>query len=49
MTSSPYSAEALREITERAAFLYEEGGRYWFSTQPTLNRLAEERGKAIRP
>lgn len=38
--------EALRELTERAAFLYEEGGRYWFSTQPTLNRLAEERAKA---
>ena len=28
--------EALRELTERAAFLDQEAGRYWFSTQPTL-------------
>lgn len=39
--------EALRELTERAVYLYEEAGRYWFSTQPTLNRLAEERAKAL--
>jgi hypothetical protein len=38
--------EALRELTERASFLYEEGGRYWFSTQPTLNKEAEARAKA---
>jgi uncharacterized protein len=38
--------EALRELTERASFLYEEGGRYWFSTQPTLNKEAEARSKA---
>jgi hypothetical protein len=34
--------EALRELTERATYLYEEAGRYWFSTQQTLNRLAED-------
>jgi len=39
--------EALRELTERATYLYEEGGRYWFSTQPTLNRLADDRAKAF--
>lgn len=39
--------EALRELTERATYLYEEAGRYWFSTQPTLNRLAEDRAKAL--
>ncbi len=38
--------EALRELSERATYLYEEAGRYWFSTQPTLNRLADERAKA---
>jgi uncharacterized protein len=27
--------------------LYEEAGRYWFSTQPTLNRVAEDRAKAF--
>jgi uncharacterized protein len=40
--------EALRELTERATYLYEEGGRYWFSTQPTLNREAENRAKAYQ-
>jgi Protein of unknown function (DUF499) len=39
--------EALRELTERATYLYEEAGRYWFSTQPTLNRLADGRAKAL--
>ncbi len=39
--------EALRELTERATYLYEESGRYWFSTQPTLNRLADDKAKAL--
>ncbi len=39
--------EALRELTERATYLFEEAGRYWFSTQPTLNRLADDRAKAL--
>jgi predicted AAA+ superfamily ATPase len=39
--------EALRELTERATYLYEEAGRYWFSTQPTLNRLADDRARAL--
>lgn len=39
--------EALRELTEKATYLYEEAGRYWFSTQPTLNRLADDRAKAF--
>ncbi|MBZ9864227.1 DUF499 domain-containing protein [Mesorhizobium sp. CA15] len=41
--------EALRELHERATYLYEDAGRYWFSTQPTLNRLADERAKALPP
>lgn len=39
--------EALQEVAEKATYLYEEAGRYWFSTQPTLNRLADERAKAL--
>ncbi|MCL6741777.1 DUF499 domain-containing protein [Sphingomonas sp. RB56-2] len=39
--------EALRELSEQATYLYEEAGRYWFSTQPTLNRLADERGRSL--
>lgn len=34
--------EALRELSERATYLHEDAGRYWFSTQPTLNQLAED-------
>lgn len=41
--------EALRELHERATYLYEDAGRYWFSTQPTLNRLADDRAKALPP
>lgn len=39
--------EALRELSERATYLYEEAGRYWFSTQQTLNRVAEDRANAL--
>lgn len=39
--------EALRELSERAAYLYEEAGRYRFSTQPTLNHEADNRAKAL--
>ena len=41
--------EALRELHERATYLYEDAGRYWFSTRPTLNRLADERAQAMPP
>jgi hypothetical protein len=39
--------EALRELSEQSAYLYEEAGRYWYSTKPTLARLAEERARAF--
>jgi hypothetical protein len=39
--------EALRELSERATFLYEEAGRYWFSTQQTLNRVAEDLARTL--
>ncbi len=41
--------EAVREMHEKATYLYEDAGRYWFSTQPTLNRLADERATALPP
>lgn len=37
--------EAVDALAEKATYLYEEAGRYWFSTQPTLNRAAEDRAK----
>ena len=39
--------DALRELSERSAYLYREGDRYWFSTQPTLNRIADERANDV--
>lgn len=41
--------EALRRIQETSAYLYSEGDRYWFSTQPTLNQLAADRAKSFEP
>lgn len=40
-------SEALHELASKSAFLYEEAGRFWFSTHPTLNREAENRAKAL--
>jgi predicted AAA+ superfamily ATPase len=35
--------DALRRLSDRATYLYVDGHRYWYSTQPTVNRLAEDR------
>jgi len=35
--------DALRRLTDRATFLYVDGKRYWYSTQPSVTRLAEDR------
>jgi hypothetical protein len=35
--------DALRRLTDRATYLYVDGKRYWYSTQPTVTRLAEDR------
>ena len=34
--------DALRELAETSAFLHHDGECYWFSTEPTLNRLASD-------
>ena len=35
--------EALEELARRSAHLYRDGDSYWYSPQPTLNRLAADR------
>lgn len=35
--------DALRTLADRATYLYSEHGRYWFSTQPSVTQLAQER------
>jgi len=39
--------DALAALSEGSAYLYREGDRYWFSTQPTLNRIADERARDV--
>ncbi len=35
--------DALRRLTDQATHLYLDGRRYWYSTQPSVNRLAQDR------
>ncbi|URD48439.1 Swt1 family HEPN domain-containing protein [Chroococcidiopsis sp. CCNUC1] len=37
--------DALRRLTDRATHLYVDGSRYWFSTQPSVTRLAQDRAE----
>ena len=39
--------EALQEIAARSAHLYRDGDSYWYSPQPTLNKLAEDRARDV--
>jgi predicted AAA+ superfamily ATPase len=39
--------DALRRLTDTATFLYVDGKRYWYSTVPTVTRLAEERASRL--
>ena len=39
--------DALRRLTDRATYLYVDGRRYWYSTQPTVTRLAEDRATQL--
>jgi predicted AAA+ superfamily ATPase len=41
--------DGLRRLTDRATFLYVDGKRYWYSTQPTVARLAEDRASQLSP
>ena len=39
--------DALRRLTDKATYLYVDGHRYWYSTQPTVNRIAEDRASQL--
>jgi len=39
--------DALRRLTDKAMYLYVDGNRYWYSTQPTVTRLAEDRAAQL--
>ena len=40
--------DALRRLSDTATFLYRDGTRYWYSTQPTVANLAESRAEEFR-
>ena len=35
--------DAIRRLAATATYLYQDGPRYWYSTQPTVTKLAEDR------
>lgn len=38
---------ALQMLSDRATYLYNEGPRYWYDRQPSLNRTVSERAQAL--
>ena len=40
--------DALRRLATAATYLYEDNARYWFATQPTVIKLAEDRAEQMR-
>ena len=39
--------DALRRLATAATYLYQDNGRYWYDTQPTVTRLAEDRAAQL--
>src|SRR5258708_7984792 len=39
----PIFGDALRKLTDQATYLYVDGQRYWYSLQPSVTRLAQDR------
>ncbi|TVR02140.1 MAG: ATP-binding protein [Desulfovibrionales bacterium] len=40
--------DALRRLANTATYLYQDGSRYWYSTQPTVTKLAEDRAEQYK-
>ena len=40
--------DALRRLSSAATFLYQDSVRYWYSTQPTVTKLAEDRAEQLK-
>lgn len=40
--------DALRRLSSAATYLYQDGARYWYSTQPTVTKLAEDRAEQLK-
>ncbi len=46
--STSIFADALRRLSAEATYLYVDGTRYWYSTQPTVTKLAEDRAEEYK-
>jgi len=46
--STAVFGDALRRLAGAATFLYQDGTRYWYSTQPTVTKLAEDRTEQLK-
>jgi len=40
--------DALRRMAGSATYLYQDGPRYWYATQPTVKKLAEDRAEQLK-
>jgi len=40
--------DALRRMATAATYLYNDGPHYWYSTQPTVTKLAEDRAEQLK-
>ncbi|HQL95158.1 MAG TPA: DUF499 domain-containing protein, partial [Candidatus Hydrogenedentes bacterium] len=40
--------DALRRLAGAATFLYQDGPRYWYSTQPTVTKVADDRAEQLK-
>jgi predicted AAA+ superfamily ATPase len=40
--------DALRRLAAAATYLYQDGQRYWYATQPTVTKLAEDRAEQLK-
>ena len=40
--------DALRRLAAAATYLYQDGPRFWYATQPTVTKLAEDRAEQYK-
>ena len=40
--------DALRQLSSEATYLYQDNKKYWYSTKPTVTKLAEERSERFK-
>lgn len=46
--STAVFGDALRRLAGSATYLYHDGARYWYSTQPTVTKLADDRADQLK-